>query len=43
MSTNFTGDPLSDQQIVAHAGRLRRFHGLGDLDIPDVERFLIAR
>lgn len=40
MSTNFTGDPLSDQQIVVHALRLRRFHGLGDLDIPDVVALL---
>jgi IrrE N-terminal-like domain len=40
MSTNFTGDPLSDQQIVAHALQLRRFHRLGDLDVPDVVTLL---
>jgi hypothetical protein len=40
MSTNFTSDPLSDQQIIAHALQLRRFHGLGNLDVPDVVALL---
>lgn len=40
MSTNFTGDPLSDSQIMEHALRLRRFHQLGDLDVPDVAELL---
>ncbi|MHB8886650.1 MAG: hypothetical protein ACYC5H_16520 [Methylovirgula sp.] len=30
MSTNFTGDPLSDDEIARHALDLRRAQGLGD-------------
>ncbi len=40
MSTNFTGDPLSDQRIAEHAVRLRHFHGLGDLDVPNMVALL---
>ena len=43
MSTNFTGEPLSDRQIIAHALQLRRFHVLGDLDVPDVVTLLECR
>lgn len=40
MSTNFTGDPLSDAQIVAFASRLRQHHRLGDHDVPDMVAIL---
>lgn len=43
MSTNFTGDPLSDQQLVAYALHLRRFHQLGDLDVPDLAALLASK
>lgn len=36
MSLNYRGDPLSDQQIVDYAETLRRHHGLGNIDVPDV-------
>ena len=40
MSTNFTSDALSDARIVEHAYRLRRHHGLGEHDVPDVVALL---
>ena len=40
MSTNFTGLPLSDAQIVEDANRLRRHHGLGEHDVPDMVAML---
>ena len=36
MSANFTSDPLSNNQIIAHANALRRYDGLAELDVPDV-------
>ncbi len=36
MSTNFTGDPLSDDEIANYALELRRWQGLDDLEVPDL-------
>jgi hypothetical protein len=36
MSTNFTGGPLSDDEIARYAIDLRHSQGLGDLEIPDL-------
>lgn len=38
MSVNFRGDSLSDAQIQSFALQLRHFHGLGEMDIPDLEK-----
>jgi hypothetical protein len=40
MSTNFTGDALSDQQIFDYANRLRNFFEIGELSVPDVIELL---
>lgn len=39
-STNFKGDPLSDQKIAEYALDLRRFHGLSDFDVPEIGALL---
>lgn len=36
MSINFTGDPLSDDEIANYALELRRSQGLDDLEVPDL-------
>lgn len=36
MSTNFTGDPLSDDEIARYALDLRHSQGLGDVETPDL-------
>ncbi len=40
MSANYTGDRLSNEQIANLAYRLRRHHGLEDVDVPDVAALL---
>lgn len=40
MSTNFTGDPLSDDEIASYALELRRSQGLNDLEVPDLTAVL---
>ena len=40
MSVNIKGDPLSDSQIAAHTLELRRYHGLGDLEVANVVALL---
>ena len=36
MATHYRCDPLSDQQVIEQAQTLRRHHGLGDNEAPDV-------
>ena len=36
MSNNLVSDPLSDRQVIAYARQLRRYHGLNELEVPDV-------
>ncbi|REF85933.1 uncharacterized protein DUF955 [Methylovirgula ligni] len=40
MSTNFSGDPLSNDEIARYAIELRRSQGLNDLDIPNLMAIL---
>jgi len=42
-STNFTGDALSDKELSKFASKLREFHELGDLDVPDMVAQLARR